>query len=170
SDDLVQARFAFARARARRRVTPNADDLVQVFERALRESEVRYRALFDQSPVGVFLCDRNLRINDINERLRQITGLARGRMLGVSLRDAERPPVPGLDQAVAGETAFYDGPYLHPDGSQLWVTVRYAPLRDPDGVVVGGIGVVEDVTERHRAEQRLHVQAAELERVNTMLR
>jgi len=170
SDDLVQARFAFARGRARRRVTPNADDLVQVFERALRESEVRYRALFDQSPVGVFLCDRNLRINDINERLRQITGLARGRMLGVSLRDAERPPVPGLDQAVAGETAFYDGPYLHPDGSQLWVTVRYAPLRDPDGVVVGGIGVVEDVTERHRAEQRLHVQAAELERVNTMLR
>jgi signal transduction histidine kinase len=71
---------------------------------------------------------------------------------------------------VADEPAFYDGPYLHPDGSQLWVTVRYAPLRDPDGAVVGGIGVVEDLSERHRAEQRLHSQAAELERVNSALR
>jgi PAS domain S-box-containing protein len=166
----VGARFAFARNRARRGARRNTDDLVHVFERALRESEVRYRALFDQSPVGVFLCDRNLRINDINERLRQITGLPRGRMLGASLRDPVQPPIPGLEDVVAGETASYDGPYLHPDGSQLWVTVRYAPLRDPDGAVVGGIGVVEDVSERHRAEQRLHVQAAELERVNSMLR
>lgn len=170
SEAILRTRFAVARSRARRCRQPNTDDLVNVFERALRESEVRYRALFDQSPVGVFLCDRNLRINDINERLRQITGLPRGRMLGVSLRDAERPPIPGLGGAVAEETAFYDGPYLHPDGTQLWVTVRYAPLRDPDGAVVGGIGVVEDLTERHRAEQRLHVQTAELEHVNTMLR
>lgn len=163
-------RLTVIRNRMRRRVRSQADDLVQVFERALRESEVRYRALFDQSPVGVFLCDRSLRINDVNERLRQITGIPRGRMLGVSLRDAEHPPVPGLQHTVVGETASYDGPYLHPDGSQLWLTVRYAPLRDPDGVVVGGMGVVEDVSERHRAEQRLHVQTAELERVNSILR
>jgi PAS domain S-box-containing protein len=168
--DQIAARFAFARNRLKRSARSNAEDLVRVFERALRESEVRYRALFDQSPVGVFLCDQRLRINDINERLREITGLPRGRMLGVSLLDGDQPPIPGLERVVGDEPAFYDGPYLHPDGSQLWVTVRYAPLRDPDGAVVGGIGVVEDLSERHRAEQRLHSQAAELERVNSALR
>lgn len=169
-DSDVHTRFACVRARVRRRANTASEELLGVFERALRESEVRYRALFDQSPVGVFLCDRSLRISDINERLRQITGLPRGRMLGMELRDPDQPPVPGLTHAVADATASYDGPYLHPDGSQRWVTVRYAPLRDPDGRVVGGIGVVEDVTERHRADQRLLVQAAELERVNSVLR
>ncbi|HEX6070747.1 MAG TPA: ATP-binding protein [Longimicrobiaceae bacterium] len=169
-DAHLATRLAFARNRLKRGARSNAEDLVRVFERALRESEVRYRALFDQSPVGVFLCDRSLRINDINERLRQITGLPRGRMVGMSLRDALQPPVPGLGSAVADESASYDGPYLRPDGSQLWVTVRYAPLRDPDGIVVGGIGVVEDLSDRHRAEQRLHTQTAELERVNAELR
>jgi PAS domain S-box-containing protein len=169
-DEQIVTRLSFARNRLKRGARSNAEDLVQVFERALRESEVRYRALFDQSPVGVFLCDRALRINDVNERFRQITGLARGRVLGASLRDANRPPVPGLGKAVVDEPAFYDGPFLHPNGLQLWVTVRYAPLRDPDGVVVGGIGVVEDVSERRRSEQRLHAQAAELERVNAELR
>src|SRR5690606_20695470 len=85
--ELLRTRFALARNRVRRGARSNAEDLVRVFERALRESEVRYRALFDQSPVGVFLCDRNLRINDVNERLRQITGRPRGQMLGVSLVD-----------------------------------------------------------------------------------
>lgn len=170
SPRLVEAQLALVAQRLERHSASNRDDLIRVFERALRESEVRYRALFDQSPVGVFLCDRALRITDINERLRQITGLPRGTMVGMSLRDQEYPPVPGLQDAVVGETAFYDGPYLHPDGSQLWVTVRYAPLRDPDGVVVGGMGVVEDVSEQHRAEQRLHLQTAELERVNEILR
>ena len=169
-DARLAIRLALAHNRLKRGVRSNADDLVKVFERALRESEVRYRALFDQSPVGVFLCDRGLRINDINERLRQITGLPRGRMLGMSLLDPVRPPVPGLVGAVVDQTASYDGAYLHPDGSQLWVTVRYAPLRDAEGNVVGGIGVVEDVSDRHRSEQRLHAQAAELERVNGELR
>lgn len=169
-DEHVLTRLACIRTRVRKRASRASEELLGVFERALRESEVRYRALFDQSPVGVFLCDRSLRITDINERLRQITGLPRGRMLGMELRDADQPPVPGLTHAVVDAAASYDGPYLHPDGSQRWVTVRYAPLRDPDGRVVGGIGVVEDVTERHRSDQRLLMQAAELERVNSILR
>jgi signal transduction histidine kinase len=43
-------------------------------------------------------------------------------------------------------------------------------LRDADGSVIGGIGVLEDISERIEAERQLRAQAAEMERVNAALR
>jgi PAS domain S-box-containing protein len=141
-------------------------------ERALRASEARYRALFDQSPVGVFLCDAELRVTHCNERLARIVGVPCSRIMGTNLRVAvrDRRLFPGLQSALAGNDTSYEGPYVVArTGERLWISVRYAPLRDAEGQVVGGIGVLEDVTERRNADQRLRAQAAELERVNAAL-
>jgi PAS domain S-box-containing protein len=136
-------------------------------ERALAASEARYRALFDQSPVGVFLCDRSLRVTQYNRRLVEITG------------QPPEPPgelkvatlIPGLRRVRVDRPAVYGGPMrVVGSGERRWVAVRFAPLQDPDGTVIGGIGVVEDVTERERAGQELRARTAELARVNAQLR
>ncbi|HET8657102.1 MAG TPA: PAS domain S-box protein [Longimicrobiaceae bacterium] len=139
-------------------------------ERALRQSEARYRALFDQSPVGVFLCDLHLRVTRCNDRLPEILGVSIAEIVGVGLREpAGRALLPGLCEARVEQPVVYEGLHSGRQGAR-WFSVRYAPLRDPDGVLVGGMGVVEDITGRELAKQQERAQAAELERVNAALR
>ncbi len=141
-------------------------------EQALQESEACYRALFDQSPVGVFLCDSELRITRCNGRLTEIMEVSREEIIGTSLLDLPDARIfNGLSRARAGEPAFYEGPYRPVRGGRtLWISVRYAPLHGPGGTVGGGVGVLEDITGRERTQQELRAQAAELERVNEALR
>ena len=48
-----------------------------------------------------------------------------------------------------------DKRYLRPDGSSVWVHVSMAPLLDSDGAPEGLIAIVEDIAERHEAEDQL---------------
>ncbi|MEX2571830.1 MAG: PAS domain S-box protein [Gemmatimonadota bacterium] len=140
-------------------------------EAAVRESEARYRALFDQSPVGVFLCDENLRITHCNDYLSQVVEAPYEEIVGAGLQSLRNSRLlPGLRAALRGEPAFYEGPYRTPSGKQLYVSVQYAPLRDEAGEVIGGIGVLEDISDRLMAEKQRRAQAAEMERVNSALR
>lgn len=141
-------------------------------ERALRESEARHRALFEQSPVGVFTCDSSLLITHCNDRLLRILDVASRDVIGMDLRELQASMIlPSFPASDDGEPVTYEGPYRPVGGGQTrWLAVRYAPLRDDESAIIGGIGVIEDATARERAEQRLRTQAAELERVNEELR
>ncbi len=140
-------------------------------EVALQASEERYRALFDQSPVGVLLCDKRLRITHCNEALTRIVDAPYHRLIGAHLlRLRDRRLIPGLRMALRGKPAAYQGPFRTWTGEQRHVSIQYAPFRDEDGQVIGGMGVLEDITHRVMAERQLRAQAAEMERVNAALR
>jgi PAS domain S-box-containing protein len=142
---------------------------IRVQRRSLAESESRYHALFDQSPVGVFLCDLELRVTHCNRSLASITGVPETELVGTRVGGAEAGSLPPWLPDAARPSVF-EGPYrTGEEGKGRWISVRYAPLRDRDEQVVGGVGVVEDITDRERAEERLRAQATELELVNAAL-
>jgi PAS domain S-box-containing protein len=134
-------------------------------EVALRESEARYRTLFDQTPVGVFQYDASLRVTGCNAAFVQLVRTPVDRVVGLDLRRLRDPRlIPALEAAVEGGVASYEGEYrAAASGVDLWISAHLSPLRDSSGAVVGGIGVVEDVSERRAAE-------AEIARVNGELR
>jgi len=126
---------------------------------ALRESEERYRVLFQHSPIGIVQFDRNLRVTDCNERFVQILQTSREKVVGLDIhRLRDQGGLPAFQKALTGEEGFAEDLYqATTSDTRVWLTTRTAPLFNPAGDVRGGVAIIEDITERKRAEEKLRL-------------
>jgi PAS domain S-box-containing protein len=156
----------------------------QRVETALRSSEelalqwlTETEHLYRSAPVGLCVVDCELRYVRINERLAEMHGLSAAQHLGCTvreivpgladslepmLRQVLRTGAPILGCEVQGETP--DQPGVRRTWIESWL-----PLRNAAGAVIAVHGVVEEITERKRAEEQSQRQADELRRSNAEL-
>lgn len=124
---------------------------------ALRQSEERYRILFEQSPLGVFIIDKEFKITGCNDQLVRIFKSSREKIIGLEidkLRHWTFHPI--FISALKGQTANRESLYEPAESdAQVWLSVTASPLLDADAEVVGAMGVVEDITQRMQIEQDL---------------
>ena len=139
-------------------------------EAALRESEERSRATFEQAAVGMAHTTLDGRWVRVNQRLCDIVGYTRDELLTRTFQDITHPDDLALDlpaqrrQLFAGEiqTLALEKRYLHKDGSVVWVELTVSMLREPSGEPKYQIAVVQDITARKQLEQELlHAQRME---------
>jgi PAS domain S-box-containing protein len=136
-----------------------SQDAKDAAERALRESEHRYRTVVNSLQEVVFQTDGEGRWTFLNPAWTEITGYSLEESLGRSFADFVHPEDRESSLAVAiasathGET-IHSGEfrYLRKGGGQRWVE-GYARLqRDPEGSIVACAGTLNDITERKEAE------------------
>lgn len=111
---------------------------------------------------GVVVYDRELRAQIWNPFMERLTGLSASEVLGRSVFDVfpelGAQVVPNLlARSLAGESVTTaDARFRIPGtGKEGWVTVRYDPYRDRHGEIVGVVAIVQDISERKRAERAL---------------
>ncbi|MEX1364916.1 MAG: PAS domain S-box protein, partial [Nannocystaceae bacterium] len=150
--------------RALRIVTDMSEQLR--WHQALERSEVRFRQLVEQAVDGIFVCDEDGTLVDVNRQACESLGYSREQLLGTSFVDLCRglemselwELLDGLDP---GESETLATAHLRRDGSAFPVELHLGPFWDPDGAP-RILALARDVTDRHRLEAAA-LEAAEQE-------
>jgi diguanylate cyclase (GGDEF)-like protein/PAS domain S-box-containing protein len=132
-------------------------------EEAVKESEERFRASFKNAAVGMGLTDLSGRFMETNQALSDITGYSEEELKNLTFSDITHPDDRTGNMALYQEVKLgkRDGfvmqkRYVKKDGAIVWITLSVGVIRDRQGNITNTIGLIEDITERRRAEEALH--------------
>jgi diguanylate cyclase (GGDEF)-like protein/PAS domain S-box-containing protein len=133
-------------------------------DEALRESERRYRSLFDGIPIGLYRTSPQGQFLDANPALARMLGYPNREALRATnaadayadARERER-----WLSALQAEAVVHDHEMevLRPDGTVIWVQDKAQAILDPQGKVQHYEGSLQDISERKQAEDLLRSQS-----------
>jgi PAS domain S-box-containing protein len=138
-------------------------------EAALRSGESHFRAIFDEAGIGMAVVDmegRAIRTNPALQRMLGYTGDELAAMVFSQFTHADDIAIEWelFGDLVAGERGQYqlEKRYFHRDGELVWGRLTTSLVRGAAGEPLFAIGMVENTTERKRAEARLEQSQGEL--------
>jgi len=126
---------------------------------ALRTSEQLFRTVADSSPIGIYQQDANNECVYVNQQWSEITGLTYAEARGSGWRRMMHPEdvaaigLPTRGRTPGGLNRTLELRVVRPDGEIRWVAVRAAGVDNNEGVMVGTVGTLEDITERRESER-----------------
>jgi len=125
-------------------------------EEALRDSEQRYRVIFERSPLALISFDSAGTIVDFNDKFVEMMGSSKEKLLGINTAHQSSPKMrEAIKKALTGETATIEDLYTSVTGGRTaFLRAKFSPVvpgQSPTDV----IATLEDITEmkKHEAEQ-----------------
>ena len=132
-------------------------------EKALRQSEERFRTIFDEAPLGMGIFDSiNGEAYQVNARYAEIVGRTKEEVLSLNWKEYSHPDeieknlnnhkllnadkIPGFSM---------NKRYIKPGGSIVWVNMTIAPFMYEESSNPCHLCMIEDITERKQAEEEI---------------
>lgn len=167
-----------ARDVLRQALASRSEDLAQltrrfvVSRRVLQESEFRWWAIYEHSPVGIALLDASGRIRTANPAFRQMVGYDAQAIRTCSLQtltpaEDRAATQARIERLLAGQVREYhvQRRYQRQDGERVWANTSVALIPDDQPAEPLLLVVAEDITEQKRAEHALARTRHELAQV-----
>lgn len=138
-------------------------------EKALSESEQRFRAIINQSTAGILRSDIEGRSLFVNQAFCDLLGYREGELIGETIwkltyPDDQEESRRWFDHLRARSRSFQlEERLVHKNGSILWVNVSASPILDEVDKPQSAVFIVVDITERKQAEQDLQELNLQLE-------
>ena len=136
-------------------------------DEALRESEKRYRNLFNSIPIGLYRTTSDGTILDVNPAMLEILGypdqdaLLQTKSLETYIDPDERKQI----QRQLEEKGFVHDLMVQlrrHDGRRIWVTINTTAVYDSDNQMTYYEGAMADISDRKAAEERIHKLSQQL--------
>lgn len=147
----------------------------QKAQQALRQRETQLRLITDSLPVGISYVDHEGRHRFANAVFEQWFQRPATEIVGQTVQEvfgtANLKFTHHVAAALAGNTAHFEDSCRFPDGKTRDIGATYIPHRNEDGATIGFFSLIEDVSERKRAERekrRRHAELAHADRLNVM--
>ncbi|RMA62206.1 diguanylate cyclase/phosphodiesterase with PAS/PAC and Chase sensor(s) [Acidovorax sp. 100] len=142
----------------------------QLSDDARRESEERFRALFNQATVGVAQVDSATgQFVRVNQRYADILGYSPEEMVGMTFQSLTHPDDLAADMAQVRRLQSGDVPeyrlekrYIHKDGHEVWGDLTVSSMWASGSAPGHHIAVVQDITARKRMEEDLRANEQRL--------
>jgi len=140
-------------------------------QRALRESEDRLRAVFNQAAVGIAIAELDGRFEQVNRRFSEILGYSAEEcrhlnFVGLTYPDDRAQTEANVSRLLAGEVTDYtmEKRCVRNDGNVIWTRSTVTLLKDAEGRPYRFVGAIEDISQRKKAEEALR-ESEEMHRV-----
>jgi len=130
-------------------------------EEKLRESETRFREMFDNAPIGYHELDAEGRVTRINHTELAMLGYSAEETLGkhvwdfIGEKDISRKAVLDKLAGTLPPGRNFERTYCKKDGAGIPVLIQDLLIRDKNGIITGIRTTIQDITELKRADEML---------------
>ncbi|MBI5118485.1 PAS domain S-box protein [Candidatus Poribacteria bacterium] len=142
----------------------------------LAESEERFRLAFQDAPIGMAIVGLDNRFVKVNRSLCEMLCYTEPELTALAFVDVTHPEDIDKDlelsrKLIAGEISSYDleKRYFSKHKDIIWINLRATIIRDENGAPLYYLAMIENITERKRAEFELRETMTELKRSNAEL-
>ncbi|MBS1214712.1 MAG: todS, partial [Proteobacteria bacterium] len=137
-------------------------------EKALQDSEKKYRELVDNLQEGIWVINAAVCITFVNPRMAEMLGYTADEMLGRPLfafmdQGSVEAASRQIERIFQGIREQHEFDFLRKDGTRVSTNVETSPIYDEQGHYAGALAGVTDITARRRAEEELRHAHDQLE-------
>lgn len=142
-------------------------------EEALRDSEEKFRTLFETSIEGILASDINGKNVLVNPRMAEMTGYSVDELMNMNFEQLLSPDemeshLIKMEERMKGISSIYERKLVTKDGAIIWTLVSAAPILNKEGKYTGSFGVFTDITERKKMVEELIVAKEKAEETNRL--
>lgn len=134
----------------------------KILEESLRESEKKFRFLFEYATIGITLTDKNGELLYCNPKWEEIMGYKFEELKNVKWMDLTYPEdieedLEKFNKLIKGEIYSYslEKRAIRKDKKVIWINLKVVRVDDQDGNFLFEIAMIEDITERKMLEKFL---------------
>ena len=155
----------------------NINEMIENIQKSsivLKESEERYRTLFEESMDAVWTTELDGKIIDANEASAKLLGIPLNQLIGSNILDFYEFPEDRIEfqnkVAEFGSVKEYPLNFMTKKGERIYCLISFSAWRDNNGKIIGYRGIVHNITNRKNYERQLLELNETLKIINKILR